>query len=264
MNIANRMLGLLAITIAFAVSWQVARAGEPASLTNASARIEAAFYRADTPTLLAIAGSLATQGKTAGADARYIDYYLGYANYALANLMIGHDDGKAGDRLEQAESALLQSIAADSGFAGARALLASVYGLEIALHPLKGMWLGRRISEQMDHAIELARHDPRVMLLRASNDYYKPAAFGGNKPRALLEFGQAIAQFKKYAPPDPRAPTWGEAEAYAMRASGEAAGGDIAAARRDYQAALAIAPDYVDAKAGLLHLPAPAAASRGH
>lgn len=256
MNIARRMLGSLMVAIVLASPGQSVRAGEPVTPANASIRIERAFHRADTSALMAIASALTVQGKTPGTDSRHVDYYIGYANYALANLLIGRDDDKAGDCLGRAEAALKRAMAADPGFAEAQALLASVYGLEIALHPWKGMWLGRRIGDLMDRATALAPHNPRITLLRAGNDYHKPAAFGGDKQKALLEFGQAIAQFEHDTPSGPDAPTWGKAEAYALCADGEAAAGDVAAARRDYQAALELAPDYVAVRKALAKLPA--------
>jgi tetratricopeptide (TPR) repeat protein len=256
MNIASRawILGMAAIVLA--VSSSFTRADQAPALANASSRIEQAYYRADISALVEIAGTLAAGQGDGSQTAKYVDYYIGYANYALANLLIGRDNGKAGDCLDKAEPALQRAIAADPGFAEAHALLAAVYGLEIALHPWKGMWLGRRIGKLMDRAEALAPHNPRITLLRAGNDYHKPAAFGGDKPQALLEFGQAIAEFAHDAPGDPDTPTWGKAEAYALRARAEAASGDEAAARRDYQAALALAPDYVAVRNALSKLPA--------
>lgn len=71
----------------------------------------------------------------------------------------------------------------------------------------------------------------------------------------MKEFGQALEQFGRYSPADNLAPTWGKAETRALRAAGEADAGNHAAARRDYQAALALAPDYEWAAAELAELP---------
>lgn len=253
MNTAFRLPGLVSIVAAFMLSVP-AQAADPVSPANASIRIEQAFHRVDAPALASIAATLAVQGRVAGANSRYLDYYIGYANYASANLMIARADDSADARVGKARAALERAVEAAPDFAEAHALLASVYGLEIALHPWKGMWLGRRIGEQMDRATALAPGNPRITLMRALDDWHKPAAFGGDRQQALREFGQAIAEFDRYAAVNPLAPTWGRAEAYALRASGEAASGNIVAARRDYQTALSLAPDYVAARNALAKL----------
>lgn len=256
-------LGLIAMLVALVVPAHAASgaAGDAGLLASASRRIEQAFLQGDTAALARIADGLEKTRGHAGANAKYVDYYAGYASYALAWLYSGHDENKADDCVDAAKEALQRALDADGGFAEAHALLASSYGLEIGMHPLSGMWLGRRAGEHMDEAVRLQPHNPRVILQRAINHWYAPARFGGSRQRAAREFDEAITAFRQFKSGDPFAPTWGEAEAHAWRARVEAGGGDVEAARRDYREALELAPGYAEARAELAHLPTTTPAS---
>ncbi|MGH8146157.1 MAG: hypothetical protein ACREPY_07470 [Rhodanobacteraceae bacterium] len=257
---ANKLV-CVASVLAVGLLAGMAQASEAVKLASASKLIERASYQAGasaTPALAKIVQALTTQSGAQGNAVKYVDYYLGYANHALAEDYIGQDDHKAGDYLDKAEAALQRAIHADPDFAEAHALLASVYGLEIGMHPIKGMWLGSRLGKQMRRAGALAPRNPRVTLIRAISDAYTPSAFGGSKTRAMREFGMAIEQFATYQPSNALAPTWGRAGAHALRGDAEVAAGQTAAAVRDYQAALALAPDYAAVKKALAKLHAPA------
>jgi tetratricopeptide (TPR) repeat protein len=258
MMLANRLMGIAVAVAIIGASPLAVRAGQVPPLQTASTRIERAYHHGDTAALADIVRQLQAQR---GRHAKYADYYLGYAYYALVQLEIGRDDDKADADVDKAEAALKAALKASPGFAEARALLAATYGLEIGLHPFHGVWLGSRIGKQMDRAQVLSVHNPRITLIRGISDYFTPSAFGGDRSRARREFAQAIKQFDAFTSPNALAPTWGKAEAYALLAEAEADAHDKTAAKRDYQAALQLAPGYKAAKKGLAALGDPVPAS---
>lgn len=170
-NIVNAFTAAAVIACVFATAPRARAAGESA-LAAASRRIERAYYRGDAGALTKLKAVLEARRSQPSQPRKYVDYYLGYADYALGQLYAQSDEDKADGYIEQAATALENAIQADADFAEAHALLAAAYGIEIELHPFHGMWLGASIGEHMDRAARLAPHNPRVTLIRAISDYY--------------------------------------------------------------------------------------------
>ena len=219
-----------------------------------SQRIEQAGYKDDAQDLEVVRDSLEEATVKPQSD-KYLYYYLGYADYSLANQYAATDNSKATDRIQSAQDALKAALKLDPGFAEAEALLGASYGFEIGLHPYKGMFLGSKSAEHMKHAVQLAPQDPRVMFLNATSDFNTPAAFGGDKQKAIWGFHGAIAAFDTYQATDAVAPSWGKAQAYEWLAYAEEDAGQKEAARSDYGKALALVPDYKKAQRHLDKLP---------
>lgn len=213
------------------------------ALGDMSHEIEAASHAADLATLDKLQQSLLAASKQAPTD-KYLAYYLGYADYYLADYYADSDASKATDCLHDAESALEAAVKLDPDFAEADALLGNSYGFEIGLHPYKGMWLGAKSAKYLGTAMSLSPHDPRVLMMQGVNDYSTPASFGGDKKKGLQEYSQALTEFGSYKAAEADAPTWGHAEAYVLRGDAEADAKDDQAAAKDYQAALGLDPNY--------------------
>lgn len=216
-------------------------------------QIEAADFAGDVQALARLQAQL-TDAVKQPTPGKYTYYYLGYADHALAEVYADTESSKATDCLHDAEDALKQAITLDPNFAEAYALLGSSYGLEIGLHPFKGMWLGGKSNGLLAKALQLAPDNPRVLMQRAISDYSTPATFGGDKQRALREYTAALARYDAYKPADDQAPTWGHATAYVWRGDAEVGLNDPEAARKDYTAALALVPGYKLAAAKLAKL----------
>jgi tetratricopeptide (TPR) repeat protein len=229
-------------------------------ITDLSQRIELPGYRADTDALQAMDTTLQAEIKSASQSDKYLYYYLGYTEYNLAYAYAHTDTGKATDHVEDAQTALLAALKLDPDFAEAEALLSTCYGLEIGLHPFKGMYLGAKTGKHMARAMQLAPGDPRVLLLKGISDFQTPGMFGGDKQRALQEFHAALVAFDSYQPKDPAAPSWGKALTYNWLGFTESRTGQTEAARADYAKALALIADYKSVQQRLADLP-PAAAT---
>ena len=218
-------------------------------------RIEQDGYRADADDLQ-VAHDLLKAKADSDPSGKYLYYYLGYADYTLAGVLATSDAGRATDMAEDAQAALLHALKLDPAFAEAEALLGASYGLEIGLHPFKGLWLGSKAQAHSARAWQLAPQDPRVIMLQAVSDFSTPSSFGGDRQRALQRFHAAVAAFDAFHDADPLAPAWGRAEAQEWLGYAESRSGDFAAARADLGKALQLEPGYKLAQRRLTALPA--------
>ena len=236
MRIDMGMISLLCLSIL-----PLAAQAEGVSQKGTSEAIERALQRGDETALLELRASLEVGVKTGHPD-KYSYYYLGLSDYELA--VLDKDNGKATGYIDAAEDALQAGLKLYTAFAEDEALLGSSYGVEIGLHPFKGIYLGSKVTSHLDHAAKLVQGNPRVLLLQGISDYETPEAYGGDKQRAMAEFHAALAAFDTYQQPETQAPSWGRAETHVWLARVETDLKDFTAARADLTTALKIAPDY--------------------
>ena len=174
-----------------------------------------------------------------------VRYYLGYCDYRLATFYQQQTNkDMVGKHLEAAITHLEAAIKSNNKFAEAYALLSSCYGQKISLAPMLGMTLGPRAGMTMQSSLQMEPNNPRVILLDAIGNYYKPAMFGGSKENALAGFKRAAELFAQQQINDPLQPDWGHAEAYAWIGVAYLDKNDNANARGALEKALVMAPDY--------------------
>ena len=142
---------------------------------------------------------------------------------------------------EEALEHLLEAVRIQPRWAESQALLASIYGAQIGLSPMRGMTLGPRAGNLMDEALELAPQNPRVALQQGISHFHTPSMWGGGLDKAEVELRRAIALFAS-EPADRPWPNWGRFDAHAWLGQALAKKGDREGARREYEAALRIAP----------------------
>ena len=181
-----------------------------------------------------------------------VEYYLGYADYRLGVVVHRMDKEKSVVYLDSAVEHLERAIAKQDNFADAHALLSSCFGLKIAFAPLKGIVLGPKSGIEMDKAKELSPDNPRVALLEAIRTYNTPALFGGGKEKGLEEMKRAAELFDRWGEPDSLRPDWGKAEVYAWIGMAHIDRNETILARKAFENALRINPDYGWVKFGLL------------
>ncbi len=119
-------------------------------------------------------------------------------------------------------------------------LLAQVYGLKVAYQPIKGMYYGPKAQFAIDRGLKLNKANPRAYLVQGISAYNTPSMFGGSKSRALQALDRAVELY----PQDASTLSWGNAEAYVWRGLAQLSSDNKVAALADFQAALAIAPNY--------------------
>ena len=107
---------------------------------------------------------------------------------------------------------------------------------------------GHGARKDIERALALAPHNPRVLLIDALGDYELPSTQGGNRERALVKLRQAVAAFEvERGGPEP-VPGWGAVEAYLYLARDLMDHGDAVSARDALEHALLLAPDYRQAR----------------
>jgi tetratricopeptide (TPR) repeat protein len=210
-------------------------------------RIEAASWQADVAGLSALSGelnALAGAGTEAEAAlaAAYVDYRL--ANAGLADAK--HNDAAIDAALERARQRL-ESLAgrAEPRQAEALAMLAGVYGLQIARSPLKGPLLGMKAGQAIAEALRLAPEQARVRLFAGINKLYTPALFGGDRELAIADFDSVIARLPRS---EASAANWGLNDALLWRGLALKAVGRRDEARASVQQVLDAAPQHGWAK----------------
>ena len=169
-----------------------------------------------------------------------VDYEKAYANYRLA--ITANIVGQIELAAQSLNSAQLTLEALLNGQASAdtQALLAAVYGMQIALDNSKGAEYGMKTAILLKQASQLEPQNPRVSLVKAINAFYTPSIFGGGLDKTKLLASQAIEQFN--LPCDTFC--WGHAEAYTWRGLAKQQQGDLVGAKQDWQTALTIDDQY--------------------
>lgn len=143
-------------------------------------------------------------------------YYIALTDYRIANMLLAEENqDRASQHLKEAVTHLETVIRIDPKAAEAHALLSSVYGRQISLNAIKGMFLGPKAGNALKKAVQLAPDNPRVVLSVAMSDFNTPEMWGGSKERALAGFQRAAELFSREKPTDPILPTWGHSETYA-------------------------------------------------
>jgi tetratricopeptide (TPR) repeat protein len=172
------------------------------------------------------------------------DYEKAYAEYRLAiTANILGQRQLASTHLDSAQANLEQLIKRENS-ADASALLASIYGMQIAFDNSKAATLGMKSSRLLTQAEQLDATNPRVKLVQAISAFNTPSIFGGGIEKAQTLATAAITLFE--APCENIC--WGHAEAYTWRGLAKQEDGDMAGAISDWQTALTVDAQYGWAK----------------
>ena len=125
-------------------------------------------------------------------------FQLALTEYGLLNVTMADNDKKLfSDYADDCQERLESLVESKKFGAEAKALLSGVYGFKIAYSPLKGMFYGPKSSTLLDQAMEENPSSPIVLKLYASNQYFTPEMWGGNKDLALKAFKKSTEYFGK-------------------------------------------------------------------
>jgi len=173
-------------------------------------------------------------------------YDQALANYRLGlNYSFVQEQYKATKSLNRATEQLIELVNINNQDNESWALLAQVYGLQIAYQPMRGNELGPKAVMALTTAEKISPNNPRVLLIKGVSKYNTPAMFGGSKHQALIELSNAIKQYKDDQYSEYH---WGFAEAYTWRGLTQLELGNKDAALADWAKAVEISPNYGWAK----------------
>jgi tetratricopeptide (TPR) repeat protein len=163
----------------------------------------------------------------------------------------GFDPDKAKGVIEDAEKTMRATIATRPQEAECHAMLSSVYGFRIVLHPLSAVWNGPKVLYLQHTALENEPDNPRALYIIGAGYFRAPRLFRNiGKAQELLEQAQRIFEQTR-ANDQSGSPQWGRAECYGLLGDLYREQGDWPSARNQYQKALCINPDYAPAQRGL-------------
>lgn len=180
-------------------------------------------------------------------------YYIALTDYRIANYLLAQgkkNKDRASNHLKEAAEHLEEVTRKDITREDAKtitaevyALLSSVYGRQISLSGIKGMFLGPKSGNLLKKAEQLAPDNPRVVLSAAISAFNTPKMWGGSKERAMEGFQRAVYLFAREKPTDPIHPVWGHGETYAWLGIAYMDRDEKNAARTAFEKALEIDPD---------------------
>lgn len=180
-------------------------------------------------------------------------YYIALTDYRIANYLLAQgkkNKDQASKHLKEATEHLEEATREDITREDAKttaaevyALLSSVYGRQISLSGIKGMFLGPKSGNLLKKAEQLAPDNPRVVLSAAISAFNTPKMWGGSKERALEGFQRAAYLFAREKPTDPVHPVWGHGETYAWLGIAYMDRDEKDSARTAFEKALEIDPD---------------------
>lgn len=244
-----------AILLAFLAigSIPVASAAEdPAAI---AARAQSAWLR----------GADSELGQIAAAHTRWAQSASAQEQYALAFIQFRVLQTALARKNEKAAQAASDACVASGGKAAdlaksgalaaeARALQSACYGYVAGIGgTFAAIRNGRASGKAMEQALALDARNPRVILVDAFGLYFRPKIAGGDKLKACVRFREAAGAMAGAAPAALGA--WGPPEALFWRGRCLRDAGDAAGARKEFEAALKSAPDFVAAQRALKTLP---------
>ena len=219
---------------------------EDSAWRDLESRIQYGYYTEDARALHNLADALAADES----HDKLHGYYAALTAWRRAQLAAQRADSvpTAAQLVQGCVNAADAALAVQADFADALALRAACLGTPFAGGTLHAPFAGHRAHKDLERALQLAPHDPRVLLVDAMSDYLLAGSAGGNKERALPKLRQSVAAFEGERGGPERLPGWGAAEAYLYLAHDLLDHGDPVGARDALERALLIAPQFAQAR----------------
>ena len=120
------------------------------------------------------------------------------AQYGLLNATMAKEDEEQFDKfLDDTKATLEYLIEGNARKAEGKALLSSVYGLQMGYSPMKGMFLGGKSSSLIEEALKEKPESPMVNKIYAGSKLFTPEMFGGDVIVSIKHFEKAISVYEK-------------------------------------------------------------------
>ncbi|MBS0364792.1 MAG: hypothetical protein JSR67_03085 [Proteobacteria bacterium] len=219
-------------------------------------RLQFAYYTQDAAMLRELPG-FSTE-TTAGQP--LLAYYVALRALRLAQLsaaagggplpaqLSGESQARVAALAHECVQALDISLALRGDFADGLALRSACLAQPAAVGAKLPPFAAGRLRRDMARALQLAPHNPRVLLLDALNDYSLAGSLGGNRDRALGKLRRCVTAFEGERQGVEPLPGWGAAEAYLSLGRSLLEHGDALAARDALEHALLLMPQYAQAR----------------
>lgn len=160
------------------------------------------------------------------------------------------DEDLFDDYVEATEVNLETLIDRDRNNGEPRALLAALYGMQMAYSPMKGMLLGAKSGSLMDQALKRSPTSPLVWKLHANAKFFTPETWGGDLKEAIAAYEKAVSLYE--STPDKAKDNWFYIDTLAFLGKAYEKNNQTARAIEVYKKALTAEPDYQWVKLVLL------------
>lgn len=221
-------------------------------IPNIAAKAQSAFFAGNVGELARLASSTAGWAKSQNPRELYAHAYVQFRVLQLAIT------GKREDDAEKAGAACTSTLDAavkrDPQFAEAFALQSACYGYLANLGGMGAIRNGSRSGKSMEAALALDAKSPRILLVDGFGVYFRPKFVGGDKGKGCARFREAAAGFDAAGAAGIAGQggiDWGAAEAHYWAGRCARDAGDTAGARKSFERALALAPDFLAASKAL-------------
>ena len=206
-------------------------------------------------------GAEAELAQLAGANGRWAASAAANEQYAYAFLQFRLLQLAAAKKHQDAASTAGDACVASAGKAAAAdrtgpiaaeawALQSACYGYVAGLGgTFAAIRNGRASGKAMEQALALEARNPRVLLVDAFGLYFRPKIAGGDKLKACARFRDAGAAFDRAA--TAALGGWGSAETHFWLGRCLLDVKDSAGARREFETALTLAPEFAAAQRAL-------------
>ena len=168
-------------------------------------------------------------------------FQLALTEYGLLNTTMIDQDEKLFDAYASDCQERLENLSKSNKYgAEAKALLSGLLGFKMAYSPMKAIFLGPKSSGLLDEAMKENPQSPIVLKQYASNVYFTPEMWGGNKELALNTF---LKSTEKFSGTDLEK-SWMHLDNLAWTGILYQEAGDQELARQIWEKALEIEPDF--------------------
>jgi len=244
MTFFARVLGLIAVALC-------AQAALAQDVATVAARAQTAYFAGSAAELITLGDTVGTWAKSANTREQYAYAFVQFRLLQLSVIAKRKDDAsKSGDACVGTLDALLKR---EPKSAEGHALQSACFGYLANLGGFAAIRNGSRSGKSMEAALALEPRNPRVVLVDGFGVYFRPKFVGGDKAKGCQRFAEAAAGFeaaRSTGVPSSMGIDWGAAEAHYWVGRCAKDAGDAAGARRAFDKALGIAPDFVAAKRG--------------
>jgi hypothetical protein len=229
--------------------------GESGMWRDIESRIQYGYYTEDAAALRHL-----TQAVTNGpAQDKLRGYYAALLDWRLALLARQNVAATQGSTAQLAQRCVNEadtSLALQADFAEALALRAACRATPLESGGAHTPFAAYRARRDLERALQLAAHNPRVLLVDAMSEEQLGADKGASE-RALPKLRRAVAAFDAERGNAEQLPGWGAAEAWLLLADELFSHRDPLGARDALEHALLIAPQYAQARRLLTKITAP-------
>lgn len=160
------------------------------------------------------------------------------------------DEDLFDDYVEETEANLETLIDRNKNNGEPRALLAALYGMQMAYSPMKGMFLGAKSGSLMDQALKRSPASPLVWKLHANAKFFTPETWGGDLKEAITAYEKAVTLYE--SAPDKAKDNWFYIDTLAFLGKAYEKNNQVSRAIEVYKKALSAEPDYQWVKSVLL------------